>query len=142
MEKLRLLWLKYKQPLLYLIFGGLTTLVNLLCYWLCTRLFSFNYGLANVVAWIVAVLFAFVTNKFFVFESKSKKTETLLWELGTFFGGRLLTLGAETLLLWVGIDLLHWNDMLVKLISNIVVILLNFVISKLLVFRKKGTDRF
>ena len=141
MTQLRELFQKYKQVILYLFFGGLTTLVNILVYWLCTRLLPLSYEPANVAAWIVAVSFAFVTNKLFVFESKSGQTRTLLWELATFFGGRLLTLGAEMLLLWVGIDLLHWHDLVVKVISNLVVILLNFVISKLLVFRKKTADR-
>ena len=140
MSKLIGLLRKYREPILYLFFGGLTTLVNIVVYWICTRLFSLGYEAANVAAWIVAVSFAFVTNKLFVFESKSSKTGTLLWELFTFFGGRLLTLGAEMLLLYVGIDLLGWHDLIVKVISNIVVILLNFVISKLLVFRRKKAD--
>ena len=141
MERLRALWQKYRQVVLYLVFGGLTTLVNLIVYWLFTRLLHLGYETANVTAWIVAVSFAFVTNKLVVFESRSRRTGTLVWELATFFGGRLLTLGAEMLLLWVGIDLLSWNDMIVKIISNIVVILLNFIISKLLVFRRKTAEK-
>lgn len=140
MEKLKALFLKYKQVILYLVFGVLTTLVNLIVFWLCRNLLSVELLVSNVIAWILAVTFAFVTNKLLVFESKEKEAKTLLWELLSFFGGRLFTLGAETLILWLGVDQLHAHEMLVKVIANVVVIVLNFFISKLLVFRRKRTQ--
>lgn len=135
-EKLQALWIRYKDILLYLFFGGLTTVVGVGSYWLLTRFAGMDYVTGNVISWVISVTFAFITNKLFVFESRSRAAKTLTWELLTFYGGRLFSLGAETLLLWVGIDLLHWYDMLVKIIANVVVILLNYFISKLLVFRK------
>lgn len=150
MSKIKELWLKYKEVILYLVFGVLTTIVS----WGSYALFEMSLGtfitdtiilssIANVLSWIVAVLFAFITNKLWVFESKSFKGIVVIKELGTFVGSRLLTGVLE----WVGVPLLMLigldqdifgiEGMLAKVLISVIVVILNYVLSKLLVFRKK-----
>ncbi len=133
----RPLYLKHKEMLLYLFFGGLAFLVNIGAYALCARGFGINPLLSNIIAWVIALLFAYVTNRVWVFDSKVKRAKGVLIELLLFSAGRLVTLLIEEGMLWVGIDLMHSNDMIVKLIAQIVVIIGNYIISKLIVFRKK-----
>ena len=137
LQKLAALWTKYREALLYLIFGGLTTLLNIVAYALLTRLLSVDYLLSNIIAWTLSVLFAFITNKLVVFQSRRASSSAVFLEAVLFFGGRLFSLGVDTLILYVGVDWLHWHDLVVKILSNVVVIILNYFISKLLVFRKK-----
>lgn len=135
---------------MYLIFGVLTTVVS----WGSYALFEILLGVfikdaivlssvANVLSWIVAVLFAFVTNKLWVFESKSWKGCVLVKELGSFVGSRLLTGVLEwfgvPLLMFIGLDqaILGIEGMLAKILISIIVVILNYILSKLLVFRKK-----
>lgn len=150
MSKIKELWLKYKEVILYLVFGVLTTIVS----WGSYALFEMSLGtfitdtiilssVANVLSWIVAVLFAFITNKLWVFESKSFKGIVVIKELGAFVGSRLLTGVLE----WVGVPLLMLigldqdifgiEGMLAKVLISVIVVILNYVLSKLLVFRKK-----
>lgn len=131
---------KYKEALLYLLFGGLTTLISIFVFWLFSEALGMNELAANLISWVLAVLFAFLTNKTWVFQSTSR--EQGFWGLMlSFYAGRLATLAVEELLLLVFISWLGFNSMLVKVLAQIVVIVLNYVISKLLVFRKKGDGR-
>ena len=134
---LRPFYVKYKEPLLYLFFGGLTTLISIFVFWLFCAVFGLNELVANLISWVLAVLFAFLTNKTWVFQSGGREKGFLALML-SFYAGRLLTLGVEELLLLVFITWLGFNSMAVKVIAQIVVIILNYVISKLLVFRDKG----
>ncbi len=150
MKKIKELFLKYKEIIMYLIFGVLTTVVS----WGSYALFEIALGIfikntivlssvANVLSWIVAVLFAFVTNKLWVFESKSWKGSTLIKELGAFVGSRLLTGVLEwfgvPLLMLIGLDqsIFGIEGMLAKILISIIVVILNYILSKLLVFRNK-----
>ena len=128
---------KYRGLILYLVFGVLTTAINIAVYALCYRVLRLPNVPSNVVAWILAVLFAFVTNKLYVFESKSLERGTVLRELLSFVGARLATGLLDLAVMFVGVDLLHGPDLVFKVASNIVVIILNYVFSKLIVFRKK-----
>lgn len=150
---------KYKEPILYVLFGVLTTLVNIVVYYLLADIASIYYLIANVIAWIASVLFAFVTNKLFVFESKSWKGAVVLPEMGGFFLARVATGVVDMVLMWLLVDvakidgwefggLLTWlsgeapanmvsGEMFAKVMVNIVVIVLNYVASKLWIFRKK-----
>lgn len=128
---------KYREQLLYLIFGGLTTLVNILVYFVCDSLWHWGTVWSTIIAWVVSVLFAFVTNKLFVFESKTRSPKALLWEAGSFFGCRLFSGVLDLAIMWLTVDLLHWPSLLMKIISNVLVIILNYVFSKWLIFRKK-----
>ena len=136
-EKLKALFLKYKEVLLYLIFGGLTTVVSLVSFWLCTYPLRINVLIANVISWICAVTFAYFTNAKWVFEAKPQSPREAFGQFVSFYAGRLATLGVEEAILLVFVTLLHGNEMLVKLIAQLVVVVLNYVVSKLFVFKKR-----
>ena len=129
---------KYKTVILYLVFGALTTLVNIIAYFSLTKLGGIQYLAGNVVAWIVSVLFAYVTNRLFVFASKGQGLVFIIKESLTFVGCRLFSGLVDTITMYVMIDFLHYNDLLVKIIANVVVIVLNYGLSKRIVFQDKG----
>ena len=131
------LFKKYQEPILYIVFGVLTTLVNILVYYLLADIASIYYLIANVIAWVVSVLFAFVTNKLFVFESTSWKSAVVLPEMGGFFLARVATGVVDMVLMWLLIDIIRTGDMFAKILVNVVVVVLNYVASKLWIFRKK-----
>ena len=128
---------KYRGLILYVVFGVLTTAINIAVYALCYRVLRLPNVPSNVIAWILAVLFAFVTNKLYVFESKSLERGTVMRELLSFVGARLATGLLDLAVMFVGVDLLHGPDLVFKVGSNVLVIILNYVLSKLIVFRKK-----
>lgn len=134
-DKVKTLCIKYKEVLLYLIFGGLTTLVGFITFWIPVKL-GLHELLSNVVSWVCAVSFAYVTNAKWVFEAKPRDRQERLRQILSFFGGRLATLGAEELILLVFATWLGWNVLIVKLFAQFVVIVLNYFISKLWVFKK------
>ncbi|EGT4222139.1 GtrA family protein, partial [Clostridioides difficile] len=117
-------------------FGAFITLVNIVSYLFFTRVILFNFMVANALAWILAVLFAYVTNKFFVFESKNTNFIFLVKELLTFIGLRFISGLVEMIIMYVMVDLLFINDFLTKIATNIIVIVLNYIFSKLLIFKK------
>ena len=126
---------KYKSVLLYLFFGGLTTLISIGSFVLL-ELFM-DALLANVFSWVAAVSFAYVTNRVWVFSSTAVGGKAVLKEIVSFFGGRLMTLGFEELVLWLLIDFAHWDSLAVKILAQVGVLILNFLISKWMVFKKK-----
>lgn len=125
----------HNEIISYLIFGILTTLVNILLFELCCH--SMPYLIANVIAWFFSVLFAFVTNKKFVFRSHTNRISQYWLEAIKFFASRIVTLIIESLLLFGFIQLMHWNETIVKLLAQVIVIVLNYVLSKLIVFVKR-----
>ena len=129
---------KHKEVLLYLFFGGLAVFLNLGLFVFFTKNLGWGDLFANVVDWIICVLFQFITNKTWVFAAETDSTKGLLAQLTGFFGGRLLTLLLEELILGIFIVGLHWNRIAVKLAAQIFVIVANYVISKFFVFKKKG----
>lgn len=135
MDKLKKLYLKYKELVNYVIFGVLTTLVNYIVYFLCLDLLGWHYLVVNVLAWIISVLFAYITNRIWVFESKAKGWR-ILKEILLFFASRLTSLGAETLLLFLMVDTAGMDKNISKLIVGVAVIIINYILSKLIVFRK------
>lgn len=136
---LRPFWQKHREVLLYLFFGGLTTLISIVTFWLFTAPLRLHELLANVLSWLLAVLFAYATNARWVFAAKPESRGEALRQLLGFYAGRLATLGVEELLLYVFITRLGWSSMAVKIAAQLVVIVLNYVISKLLVFKEKET---
>lgn len=128
---------KYKEIINYLIFGGLTTLVSIGTYALFTKLFNIDYLVSNVLSWIIAVLFAFITNKLFVFESKSKDKKQVSKEMINFFFFRVVSLGIEMVIMYVFVDLLSINDLITKVIAQVIVILSNYIFSKVFVFKNQ-----
>ena len=136
MAKARALFMKHRGLILYVLVGALTTLVNMAAYWLCFNMLGIPNVSATVTAWILAVSFAFITNKVWVFESRSFDGKTLWREIPAFFGARLLTGLLDVGIMYAAVDMLGWNALVWKLISNVIVIVLNYVASKLVIFRK------
>ena len=139
---------KYRHVILYLIFGVATTLVNWMVYVPCVKLFgsdpsNFQVTLCNAVAWVAAVTFAYITNKLFVFESKRREPRFLLAEAAKFFGARLFSglfeIFLPGVLISVGLSqtVLGVEGAVAKALTSVVVIVMNYVLSKLIVFRKK-----
>lgn len=127
---------KYKTPLLYLIFGGLTTLVNIFTYALCYEVLEIQNVPAATIAWFISVLFAFITNKIWVFESKAFTLSVLLKECFLFLVCRILSGLLDVAIMYVTVDLMGWNAILWKIIANVIVVILNYAASKILIFRK------
>ncbi|MGN0347093.1 MAG: GNAT family N-acetyltransferase [Lachnospiraceae bacterium] len=128
----------------YLIFGGLTTLVNWVAYLLASRAFLVNFladdinkKVSNVIAWVVAVIFAYWTNRKFVFHSEVVDGKGVAKEFFSFVGARVFSFLVEQFLFMLMLDLLHSNDLVAKLVIGIVVIILNYIFSKLWIFQKK-----
>ena len=136
-EKLKNLFCRHYDILVYLIFGVLTTAVNYIVYLPCYNLLHLSSAVSNVIAWAAAVAFAYVTNKPFVFHSHDWSAKTVVPELTKFIGTRLGSGGLETLVLLVFVDLLQGNGNVWKLLTSVLVVALNYIGSKLLVFRKK-----
>lgn len=136
MNQLRELLKKYRDILVYLVFGVLTTLVNYIVYFPCCYA-GLPASVSNIIAWVVSVLFAYLTNKPFVFHSKDWSMKTVLPEAGKFIGCRVGSGALESAILFVTVDLLHLNSAIWKIITSVFVVVLNYVGSKLLVFRKK-----
>ena len=136
-DKLNQLIIKYYDILTYLVFGVLTTLVNYVVYLPCYNLLGLSAVVSNVVAWVVAVAFAYVTNKPFVFRSHDWSAKTVIPELTKFVGTRVASGALESGILWLAVDLLGQNGNLWKLLTSVLVVIANYVGSKLLVFRKK-----
>ncbi len=142
-EKLRSMYMKYREQINYLIVGGLTTVVSLITYWLCVNTFldpqnPLQLQTANVISWICAVTFAYFSNRRYVFFSCEKNR---FREAGKFFLSRLTTLGMEMAIMALGVSVLGINDQVVKIAAQVIIIIANYVLSKLLVFRKKDPSR-
>ncbi len=145
---------KHKELILYILFGALTTLVNYVVYFLC-KAGGFGYSPATVIAWIVAVAFAYIVNRICVFESKNNGVRAVLREIFLFVGARLLSLVLELFVMFVGMDLLHagaWTivllsetlplgEFLTKTVAQILVVLSNYVFSKLVIFRNRHKSK-
>ena len=137
MNKLLVLLKKYESVLSYLFFGVLTTAVNYVIYLPCYNLWGMSASLSNVIAWAGAVAFAYLTNKPFVFKSRDWSMETVLPELAKFVGCRVGSGLMETAIIFVSVDCLAWNGNVMKLLTSVLVVVLNYIASKLLVFTKK-----
>jgi len=128
---------KYKEVIMYLIFGILTTVVNIVVYFISTRFLNLDAYISNIIAWVLSVLFAFVTNKVYVFNSKNTTVRVILKEGISFFGFRVLSLIFDMICMYIFISLLSTNDLVAKIITNVVVIIINYLFSKLFVFKSK-----
>lgn len=134
MDSIKALFKKYKQIILYLFFGGCTTLINWVAYVLFYNLLSFENVTSTVIAWVISVAFAFVTNKIWVFESAGGKN--LFFEIWTFVAARLITGLLDVAVMYMAVDIMDMNANLWKLLSNIIVIVLNYIFSKFIIFKK------
>ena len=153
MKKLKNLLVKYKEVIVYVIFGVLTTIVNFVAFWICQKVIGDTgnlYLFNNAIAWIVGVAFAYITNKLFVFESKSFKPKLLVKECTQFVGARLLSFGVEELGMFIFVDLLHFEryvitvfnltvdgKMIAKIVLAVIVVIINYFFSKFIIFKKQ-----
>lgn len=127
-----------KEIVAYLVFGVLTTLVNIVVYWLCAHPLGIKTVPSSVIAWIASVLFAYVTNRIWVFHSETTGKSGIIREVVYFFACRLATGVVDWVFMYVTVDLFGFNDVIMKIIANVVVVILNYIASKLLIFRKKA----
>lgn len=139
MKKIIELLKKYEEIIRYLIVGVLTTVVSLITYYICVFTFldpkvALELQIANIISWICSVAFAYITNRIFVFKSKSNK---LLKEISSFVSSRIVTLLLDMGMMFLMVTLLNMNDKISKIIVQVVVIILNYVLSKIFVFKKK-----
>lgn len=157
MEKIKALFKKLvnKETVTYVIFGVLTTLVNLVVFKGCDVLFKGeHYLVSNSVAWVAAVAFAYVTNKLFVFESKSWRFDVIKEEIPSFLGARIASYFIEQAGLWFFVEILHFDEKVfdfiivrlsgkitAKLIIGVVVVVINYVLSKFMIFAKKDSTQ-
>lgn len=138
MKKLRALFERYYDVISYLFFGGLTTVVNYLVYLPCYNWWGISSSVSNLIAWVAAVAFAYLTNKPFVFKSHDWSAKTVWPELTKFVGCRVGSGLLETAFLLITVDILGWNGNWMKLITSVLVVVLNYFGSKFLVFTKKA----
>ena len=136
MEMIKALLRKYQDILSYLFFGVMTTAVNYLVYLPCYNLLGLSAAVSNVIAWVGAVAFAYLTNKPFVFKSHDWSAKTVIPELTKFVGCRVGSGLLETGIIFVFVDMLHFDGNVMKLITSVLVVILNYIASKLLVFKK------
>ena len=136
MEKLKEIFIKYREQISYLFFGGLTFVVGVGTFWLFNSVMKMPETAANIPSNIIAILFAYVVNKLFVFEKKTSSNGELLKEFISFLGGRAVTFVLEEIIIYLGVKVFHIEGLYVKLIGQVVVIVSNYFISKFIVFRK------
>jgi putative flippase GtrA len=125
-----------QEVISYLFFGILTTLINFISYLLLTDLLGVHYTAATTIAWFLAILFAYITNKIYVFKSQGN----ILKEFGSFIVFRLLSLGLDLGLMILLVSYLHVNDLLSKIAVNILIVILNYVLSKFIIFTKRTSS--
>lgn len=138
-EKIEGLFNKYKEVILYLFFGGCTTLVNIVAYYLCDKI-RLSTTVSTIIAWILSVLFAYVTNRKYVFENRDE-SKSVIKEISQFFSCRLATGILDLAIMVLFVDVLKYNGMIIKIISNILVIILNYIFSKLVIFKNRNKER-
>ena len=136
MEKIKALASRYRDIIVYLVFGVLTTVVNYIIYLPCYNGLGLSGSVSNAIAWVGAVAFAYLTNKPFVFRSLDWSAKTVVPELTKFVGCRVGSGVLETAIIFLTVDLLGWNGNVMKLLTSVLVVVLNYIGSKLLVFKK------
>ena len=142
MEGIKKIYIKYKEIINYLIVGVLTTIVALAVYYISVFTFlnpenPVQLQIANILSWIAGVTFAYFTNRKYVFESKN---ENKLQEATKFVSSRIATLFLDMFVMWLGVTVLKFNDKFMKLVSQVLITIGNYILSKLFVFKKKKTD--
>lgn len=133
-------YFKYEEIIKYLFFGVLTTVVNFTIYFLLAHIFGSENGLGaifNLIAIAISIVFAYVTNRKFVFKSKATGGKAIMKEMFSFFSCRVASSIVDELIYIIGCNVLGISDLIVKLFSQVVIIILNYIFSKLIVFRKK-----
>lgn len=136
-EKIKSLYVKNRRIVNYIIFGVLTTLVNFITYFVALKILKIDNVPSNIIAWFVSVIFAFFVNKLYVFDSKSLDFKLIVFEFASFVSVRLLTGAIETLIMYLGVDVLGKDELIFKIIASIIVLLSNYIGSVLFIFRRR-----
>ena len=136
LRKIRILLVKYQHIISYLFFGVLTTIVNYLIYVPLYHFLGISAAISNIIAWVVSVLFSFFTNKAFVFHSRDWSAGVVIPEFWKFVGTRVGSGMLDTSIIFITVDLLGWNGIVMKLINSVLVVVLNYISNKLIVFKK------
>lgn len=129
---------KYKDMILYIVFGVLTTVVNILVFYISSHMLNLPTTVSTVIAWFLSVLFAYLTNRKWVFDSQVNNSKEFVKEIISFYVSRAATGAIDLLCMFVFVDVLHFNDVLIKTASNILVVILNYVASKWIIFKKSS----
>lgn len=137
MEKCKQLYKKYEEMILYVFFGGLTTLVNIIVFFVMNTLMGIHYLIANAAAWILSVLFAYVTNRRWVFKSKCRGISAVFKEFAMFVGARVMSGAGDMLIMFLCVDVINVPSLVAKILSNVFVVIFNYLFSKLIIFREK-----
>lgn len=141
MKKIWDIYKKYQEAIDYLFWGGIAFVLSMVLFWVFASLLGWNEVTANNVDWVICVLFTFVTNKLFVFRSKSENAKALGKEFVEFVLARVFTLVLEDIIIYIGCNLMGYDNgigqIVVKLIAQFVVIVSNYFLSKLWIFKKK-----
>lgn len=137
LKKLADWYREHREGMRYLVFGVLSTIINIVVFAICCRIIKIPVLISTIISWIIAVLFAYVTNKLYVFDSKVIQKKELAREIISFFNARIVTLVIETVFLWATVIKLGLNEIIMKIIVNIIVIVLNFVFSKIFIFKEE-----
>lgn len=127
---------KLWEIFIYLFFGGLATVVNIVTFAAAYQLFHLSWPISNTISWISSVLFAFVTNKLWVFQSKTETFGALAWEFSKFLFARIISFGMDMACMYLFIDILSTGNFVAKIITQIVVVVANYVFSKVFIFKK------
>ena len=137
MEKVKELYQRHRQIILYVFFGGCTTVVDFVVYWLCYDVCNIENVVSTAISLIAAILFAFLTNRIWVFQSRTKGMRAFLLQMAEFYGCRLFSSLFTLIAMWWTVDMMHWNGLLMKLLVNVVVIIWNYIASKFMIFRNR-----
>ena len=129
------LYNKYREIIDYIIFGGLTTMVNIVVFYIFDTLLGWPYLIANAVAIVLSILFAYITNKLFVFKTKDMTAKENIVEFLKFIGFRLVSGLADMAAMWLLVDLISIDTNIAKLLTQFIVVVLNYVFSKLFIFK-------
>ena len=141
MELIIKIYRKYKEAIDYLFWGGVAFVLSMVLFYVFANVMDIYEQIANILSWIICVIFTYLTNRIFVFQSKVKGIKKIFKEFKDFVTARLLTLVMENVILFVMIDLLTINNMVSKLVGQFVVIVSNYFLSKLWIFKKEKSKK-
>lgn len=138
MKKIKLLLTQYQEAILYIVFGGLTMLVNIIAFWLAFQVWHMNSSISYLFAWFWSIFFAYLTNRTWVFHSTAHDFNTVMSEIFQFLLARIATAIIGFVIFYFGVNLLKQDAQIWNIIQNIFVIISNFALSKLVIFKKKA----
>ncbi|QEA58532.1 GtrA family protein [Leuconostoc koreense] len=138
MEKIKLLLNQYQEAILYMVFGGLTMLVNIITFWLAFQVWHMNSSVSYLFAWFWSIFFAYLTNRTWVFHSTAHDLKTIINEIFQFLVARIATAVVGFVIFYFGVNLLNQDAQIWNVIQNVFVIISNFALSKLVIFKKKA----